>query len=752
MQRSENPTKGRRLLLLGVGMLKASLLISPLGATEVFHVAEAGDDNWSGRFAKPLEDGSDGPLATFSGAREKVRERIADHDRSREEIIVTFRGGRYAIEESAVFTEADSGMASAPVTWKAYPGETVLLDGGIRVSGFQSLESVAGQMPETRIPEPFHKQIQVVSLQGKGIDYTRGIERRSRYTLDGAGPLQLYHNEEAMPLARYPDKGWVRVADVPQEAGPPIREGHHSDRRDGKVPTGRHYGAITYAGDRPSSWASHEDIWVHGYWTWDWAESTQRIEQLDTERRRITLAEPHHRYGYTSGQRYYYFNIPEELDRPGEWYLDREAGLLYFWPPEEDFSGEVILSGLESPFIRVDGAAHLSFEGFAMAYSRGPGMVITDSDSIVVRHFRFYGLGGRPVTVEGGHACGVRDSSFTELSAGAVFLSGGDRATLARGNHFAVNNHIHAFSRDFRTSHPAIRLHGVGQRAAHNHIHDAPHVALYFRGNDHLIEFNEIHDIAQETGDVGAIYTGRDYTSRGTVIRYNYLHNLHGPGLHGVRGVYLDDFTSGIDVFGNVFYRAGRAAFIGGGRDNRIQNNLFIECQPSIQIDGRGLSWAVHHFDVDHPRYASTLRDAYEEAKVNEPPYANRYPELIGLYEGDPRIPSGNIVENNLSFGGIFLDLYDGIDLEMATVRQNLIGDPVALRMSETSDQNPEFETFRLDDPSTGEILTGNTLWKFGTRPYRIDGGQIRFHEELLPGTTGFLPLPMERIGLKKER
>ena len=59
-----------------------------------------------------------------------------------------------------------------------------------------------------------------------------------------------------------------------------------------------------------------------------------------------------------------------------------------------------------------------------------------------------------------------------------------------------------------------------------------------------ILEFNEIHDIAKETGDVGAFYIGRNWTCRGNIIRYNYFHHLFGPGLHGVRAVYLDDFSS----------------------------------------------------------------------------------------------------------------------------------------------------------------------------------------------------------------
>jgi hypothetical protein len=311
------------------------------------------------------------------------------------------------------------------------------------------------------------------------------------------------------------------------------------------------------------------------------------------------------------------------------------------------------------------------------------------------------------------------------------------------------NNHIHDFAKVYRTNHPAIRLRGVGQRAANNLIHDAPHMGMYFIGNDHLIEYNEIHDIARETGDVGAIYTGRDYTSRGTVIRYNYLHHLHGPGLHGVRAVYLDDFTSGIDVFGNVFYKAGRAAFIGGGRNNRIANNLFIECQPSVQIDGRALSWAHHHFDMDHPKYASTLRDRYAEVNAGEPPYALRYPPLVDLYEDDPRVPKYNVVEHNLSFDGIFLDLYDGVDLEIATVRNNLIGDPVALRMTLRSDQDPEFTVYEIDDPATGERLGDNRLWPQPQRPHRVRDGVLGIDWDGLPPQSGFLPIPFGKIGLQ---
>lgn len=722
-------------------------LCGPLPGAQVVYVSTEGRDSWTGTFAEPLPDGSDGPLGTLEAARERVRKALAETSRTRESVQVVVRGGRYAMERGLELGPEDSGIEPAPVTWQAYPGERVVLDGGTRVSEFRKLSQT--DLPN-RIPRRFHDRVWVVQLDPERIAYREPLRRRVHYALEEPGPLEVYAGGRRLTLARYPNAGWVRVADVPQLSGAAIHEGHHADRRVNGVPTGRHYGVITYSGDRPEQWASAEGAWVHGYWTWDWAESTQRIERIDTKLRRLELAPPHHRYGYTAEQRYYYFNIPEELDSPGEWYLDRESGHLFLWPPDEGFSGEVWVSRLAGAAIRIDKAEHLRLSGFTFTHTRGPAIHITDSRSVTVEACGFTCLGGRAVTIAGGSDCGVRDSDFTEIAAGAVLIDGGDRRTLEPGRHFAENNRIWRFSQVYRTNHPAIRIHGVGHRVAHNLVHDAPHMGMYFRGNDHLIEYNEIHDIAQETGDVGAIYTGRDYTSRGTIVRYNYLHHLHGPGLHGVRGVYLDDFTSGIVVFGNVFHKAGRAAFVGGGRDNLIRNNLFIECEPSVQVDGRGLSWAVHHFDESHSHYASTLRDFYAAANVSQPPYAVRYPELIGLYEDQPAFPANNVVEHNLSFGGAFMDLFDGLDPSTVTIRHNLVADPVALRMSPTSDQEPEFTVYRNGAPRTEERLAGNRVVRPDFAPYSIRGGRIELDYRHLPAEAAFLPLPIEKIGLRK--
>jgi hypothetical protein len=176
---------------------------------------------------------------------------------------------------------------------------------------------------------------------------------------------------------------------------------------------------------------------------------------------------------------------------------------------------------------------------------------------------------------------------------------------------------------------------GVGLRASHNLIHDHPHCAILYWGNDHVIEFNEIHHIALETGDVGAIYTGRDYTFRGNKVRYNFIHHTGGVGM-GSMGVYMDDCVSGTEVFGNVFYKVHWAMFIGGGRDHRVENNLFVDCDPAVRADGRGLD----HSPVWHEMVNDTMRKSLAQAPLAL--YRNRYPEMkfLDRYYGPPEGPA----------------------------------------------------------------------------------------------------------------
>jgi hypothetical protein len=271
---------------------------------------------------------------------------------------------------------------------------------------------------------------------------------------------------------------------------------------------------------------------------------------------------------------------------------------------------------------------------------------------------------------------------------------------------------------------PAVSLGGVGQRVSHNLIHDHPHCGILFNGNDHLIEFNEIHHIALETGDVGAIYTGRDYTCRGNRIRHNYIHHTGGVGM-GSMGVYMDDCVSGAEIYGNVFLKVQRAAFLGGGRDHQVCNNIFVDCDFAVELDGRGLDSA--------PVWRGMVDKTMRERLGSMPAalYRERYPALKSLdafygppegpairdenFKGVP--PADNLVARNVCVGK-WLKVYWHATTNMLRLEQNL------------TNATPEFvrDPRQAVGPADFELKSDSRAWG-----------------------AGFEKIPLQKIGLQAD-
>jgi hypothetical protein len=220
---------------------------------------------------------------------------------------------------------------------------------------------------------------------------------------------------------------------------------------------------------------------------------------------------------------------------------------------------------------------------------------------------------------------------------------------------------------------------GVGIVAANNLIHDHPHCAILFWGNEHIIELNEIHHVCLETGDVGAIYTGRDYTFRGNIIRHNFIHHTGGVGM-GSMGIYMDDCVSGTEIDGNILWKLHRAVFLGGGRDFKVENNIFIDCDPAVELDGRGMSKSP----VWHNMVYKTMKQRLEDMNWRQPPYRTQYPQLTDLeahYAKDDGIPPGNVlVRHNICVNSTLLKITWGATPEAVESKDNLVNiDPLFL-------------------------------------------------------------------------
>jgi len=361
-------------------------------------------------------------------------------------------------------------------------------------------------------------------------------------------------------------------------------------------------------------------------------------------------APPHGIYGFCKNQRYYFLNVLEELDEPGEYWLDFAAGKIYFWPPSDLRKSTVFVSKLDQPLIKISDARGLRLEGFALEAGRGNDVTIEGGEAVTLRASKIRNVGDVGVIVNGGKEHTVERCEISHTGDSAIEITGGDRAALTAAGHRVEDSDIHHMGEWVRTYNPAAKVNSVGNRVAHNAIHDGPHAGILITGNDHIIEYNNIHHLALETGDLGAIYIGRDYTERSTVIRYNYIHELGGVGL-GSMAVYLDDCASGITIYGNIFYKLKYGAFVGGGRDNRVENNVFVECNPAIHVDARGLDQRKVWQDMVYV----LMKPKAEAMKVLEPPYAAKYPGIgtvlpyLARPGGVP--PEGNVIRRNLIQG-----------------------------------------------------------------------------------------------------
>ena len=578
------------------------------------YVSLRGDDSWSGTHPEPTAGEKDGPFASLQRAIQEVREL-----RSREEktITVFIRGGLYYLQSPLRLAEDDSGSSKAPVIYRSFPNERARIIGGMPVHNWTP---VGDAHILSRLESSARRHLVQSDLRELGLN--------AFGKPDGPG-LELFFQDRPMTLARYPNKGFMRIRDVAEKNGHQI----HGI-------SGSRVGRFHYYGNRPARWMDEKDPWLHGYWFWDWSDQRQRIASIDPERKLISLLPPHHAYGYRKGQWFYAFNMLCELDTPGEWYLDREKGVLYFWPPSDLKNGNPTVAVLDD-LVVIEDASHIRLEGLVLEVARGNGIVVQNARSVQIAGCEIRNVQGWAVRMDGGRENAVLNCHIHDVGAGGIELKGGDRETLTGAAHLAECNHIHSYGRWKPMYSPAISLQGVGNRAAHNLIHHAPHQAISFSGNEHRIEFNEIHHVCLESNDAGAIYAGRDWTQRGTIIKHNFLHHVKGFEGRGAVGIYLDDMFCGTTIYGNVFYRVTRAAFIGGGRDNMVENNIFVDCDPAVHVDARAMGWARYHL-------GTTMTQRLLAVPYRESPWRERYPQLLCLLDDDPAAPKGNMLIRNV--------------------------------------------------------------------------------------------------------
>lgn len=604
--------------------------------SNIYYVSKAGCDNNNGT--------KDAPFKTIEKAQALAREN--------KNSTVYVLEGEY--KNSLVLDERDSGTK--------YIGINATLTGGVSVP-FCETEALPEEIKD-RLNTEAKEKVRAIDIKKYGLSledfgeiYAIGAYHTAdKYDNGKIGKnFEVFSGGKRMHIARYPDEGYLKLEEVLDNGD--VGEFPNQNYWEGWAERRNHYGGcyivtreVNY---RMQNWKNPENVWIFGYFMHDWADASTPVK-INTVNRCI-YPEYVARFGCKKDAEFYFYNILEELDAPGEFFLDREREMLYVYPYNE---GDLIEFSLtERPLVEINGGENITIEGFAFKCARDSAVIVKGNDCIIKNNI-IKNVSDHGIILEG-YRNRAENNEITRTGKAGIHLIGGDRNTLTPGENVAFNNYIHHYSEVYKTYQPGVQLSGVGNICSHNEICFCPHLAVLYDGNDHLIEYNNIHDAVLYSADAGAIYTGRDWAGYGTVIRYNIIRDIGNERLRP-DAIYWDDAHSGQTAYGNIIINAKKYGFqIGGGRDNAAINNIIIgETDVPLRFDDR--------------TYDGFFKDGWYRAGVNNPdgeqwrilkrvPYkseiwAKKYPSLAKLSDdfnntediNFPVYPAGNVVENNI--------------------------------------------------------------------------------------------------------
>ncbi len=701
------------LVMLGlVVSLLPNAVLAADGKMGTVYVSTTGRDTAEGTI--------DAPLATFKAAQDKVRSMIASGEYPKG-ITVFVRGGTYNFSEPFVLDERDSGTETAPIVWRNYGEEEVLITGGMSIAASKFTKVTDENILNRIVTASARNSVYSVNLSQFGIKDTGEpyLVGSSSYSDEWYGDvvkkpkcpgMEVLFNGKAMTNARYPNSGYMTYNKI-------VKPSWNWDIPD----EGSSYEpfSFTVSDERIKYWteAPENSILMFGYWKWGWADQTIPLKSIDLKNKEITTAWASF-YGAKDGQNFYVYNLLEELDSPGEYFIDRATNTLYINPPSDIKKADVKISFMDDNLITFNNVKNVTLKNLDITAVRGQAIVINGGENNLITGSEISYTAMRAVDILGGKNNGIRDCYIHDVD-GGIKMNGGDIVTLTPAGNYAINNHIENFARITPAYTAAVAVGGVGNIVKHNEMHGGRHLAISFGGQNTQILYNDIYDVLQETDDAGAVYGGLNWTSRGLDIKYNYIHDINSKSIGstmGIYGIYGDGGQCGMNIVGNILEDIpGSGILVNGGHDNKVINNYLIgNTKPGIDVT-EIMKYEPNVSNMKKHHHADLERNI---AIMDSPQWKEQFPEffeLMKLTDAEKGIPSRNYVVNNIA---VDCDLVTGVSLVAANCIDNETVKP----------ENAGFVDY--------------------------SGGDFNMKEDspLIAKMDGFKPIPFTRIGTYTDR
>ena len=533
--------------------------------TKELYVSPVGSDENPGT--------KEAPLRTVQGAKERLKSIKNDISGA----VVHFAEGTYHIDETLFFTEEDA------------PDVTFRGEGDVRFSGAYE---IGGFTEET----------------------VNGVKAFSKQLNGTASFKSLFRGDKQLTQPRYPETGYFTV-----KATDPSNDLWTEKNTPWSLCLGQR-SFFADKNDVKTAFTNQEDVVVRILHYWH--DEMMNVTSIDRVTGRIGLSRPSTML-IRDIDRYYFENVFEALNEPGEWYLNTKTNKLFYIPYEGEQADTLTLqaSSLEC-MININGVSGIAFEGIRFEntdwnvtdQSEGSawwsdwrvennidapqaafdvkGMITVNyAENVSFTNCEFVNIGATAVKfVNGVKNSSVENCYFENIAATGIFAGGqnvqpGTKETTE--NITIRNNEIYKYGRKFFCAIGIQITFCDGAEIENNEIHDGYYTGIsdgwnwgytYQLTRNIRIKNNLIYNIGQGwLSDMGGIYTLG--IQPGTVLSGNVIHNVAadpGEGGYGGWGIYLDEGSSDILVEKNLVYACGSDGYhLHYGKDNTVRNNIF---------------------------------------------------------------------------------------------------------------------------------------------------------------------------------